>query len=215
MCKFMYKFIILLVVAYTSQFSFAASFDCAKASSPMEILVCSDENLSKMDENLAIVYEQALSLSDSKDIIVQWQREWIRTVSDYISVEMLTRAYEERIRLLDRVAPPSEETSRWTGRYVLFEDGYEYDNYTLLLIGLIDNRVYILGNGLWIDASGTCPHMGIIDTIGVVFGEKIFFLEQESDCTGLLALSKEGVVVEEESGCGGMNVSFIGEYRRK
>ena len=41
----------------------AASFDCAKASTKVEELVCADAALSAQDETLAAVYRQAASLT--------------------------------------------------------------------------------------------------------------------------------------------------------
>ena len=38
---------------------YSASFDCAKASSPFEKTICSNPNLSSLDEQLANVYKQS------------------------------------------------------------------------------------------------------------------------------------------------------------
>jgi hypothetical protein len=43
-------------------------------------------------------------------------------------------------------------------------------------------------------------------------GRAVFDLD---GCTATMALNENGVKVEEESGCGGMNVLFVGEYKRK
>lgn len=46
----------LVGVAALSNFSQAASFDCAKAAAPIEKLICSDEATSKLYADLAAVY---------------------------------------------------------------------------------------------------------------------------------------------------------------
>ncbi len=49
-----------LLLTFFAQLSCAASFDCAKASTQVERLICSDESLSKLDEQLSGSYKQAL-----------------------------------------------------------------------------------------------------------------------------------------------------------
>jgi uncharacterized protein len=52
-------FFLLIVL---SQLSFGASFDCLKAKSVSEILICEDPGLSQKDEELALFYKQAKAL---------------------------------------------------------------------------------------------------------------------------------------------------------
>jgi uncharacterized protein len=47
--------------------SCAASFDCAKASSATEKMICGDEAISKLDEQLASSYKLALESSSNKE----------------------------------------------------------------------------------------------------------------------------------------------------
>jgi uncharacterized protein len=63
----------------------AASFDCAKASSKMERLICSDTELSALDESLGKEYQSArarLSVSAAKTF-VNGQLTWLRFHSNY------------------------------------------------------------------------------------------------------------------------------------
>ena len=57
----------------------AASFDCAKASTPLERLICSTPELSRSDEVLAKAYATALGgLSEAAKAVVQSsQRDWL------------------------------------------------------------------------------------------------------------------------------------------
>ena len=47
-------------------FTFAAGFDCTKATSTVEKLICSDDKLSKADEQLSAVYSKALHMPQAQ-----------------------------------------------------------------------------------------------------------------------------------------------------
>lgn len=75
----------------------AASFDCGKASSPVEKMICADEDLSKWDEALARVYKQVLEKRGNDQEMVVSQRGWLRDVRNQCqSVECVTQVYKER-----------------------------------------------------------------------------------------------------------------------
>jgi uncharacterized protein YecT (DUF1311 family) len=59
----------------------AASFDCAKARSKVETLICKDPQLSRQDEDLAKAYGEALKAWDGKiaAYVRMSQRGWMRT----------------------------------------------------------------------------------------------------------------------------------------
>ena len=57
---------------------FAASFDCGKATSEVEKIICSDDELSKLDESLNKAYLQALEWKDIKNRIIKSQRQWLK-----------------------------------------------------------------------------------------------------------------------------------------
>lgn len=82
--------------------SAAASFDCAKASSRQEKLICGDQQLSAADEELARAYRKALDLSPDKEGLKKQQQSWIKTGRDACTdtVSMLA-AYKDRIAALE------------------------------------------------------------------------------------------------------------------
>jgi uncharacterized protein len=67
-----------LIVFYPTS-SQAASFDCKKATSAVETTICRNESLSKLDDEMANVYVQALVLTPDTDILKKEQRNWART----------------------------------------------------------------------------------------------------------------------------------------
>ena len=77
-----------LLVIYASSSVDAASFDCTKARSPMEQLICADTELSSLDESLAKNYSLAkekLSPNAAK-IFTAGQLSWLRFHSAYCFV---------------------------------------------------------------------------------------------------------------------------------
>src|SRR5688572_18119262 len=59
----------------------AASFDCATATQPVEKLICSDAELSKLDEEMARAYSDAIARLSSADApaLKSNQRAWLKT----------------------------------------------------------------------------------------------------------------------------------------
>ena len=56
----------LLLIVLAPSLASAASFDCAKARTKVEKLICKDPQLSRQDEDLAKTYGEALKLWDGK-----------------------------------------------------------------------------------------------------------------------------------------------------
>ncbi len=89
---------ILLFLHITAQ---AASFDCTKAKSEVEKLICSDDELSKLDECLNEAYLKALNRTDIKEQAIESQREWLKYGRDvFQNAACLKGAYETRIKEL-------------------------------------------------------------------------------------------------------------------
>lgn len=65
----------LLLIALPLQAG-AASFDCAKASHPVEKMVCASPTLSKLDEDLAQAFRQRLAVVLDKNALRGQQKDW-------------------------------------------------------------------------------------------------------------------------------------------
>lgn len=208
----------IILILISLQPALGASFNCNQARSQMEKLICSDEKLSKADEELNISYKQAINVSNAKTVITQWQREWLRSfeVTDCKNARCLMGAFTSRIETLKSVASAGENSATWNGKYVRFFNGKkDSDSSSLLLVGLSGNRVYISGTSLWLgpNAANGQVNTGEIEGVGLTSQGKLTF--DLDGCIGEVLLNKKGVVVENESGCGGLNVSFNGEYRKE
>jgi uncharacterized protein len=69
----------LLISLLCSGASFAQSFDCAKAESEAEKLICGSDELKRLDLELAKLYKEILSdPNKNKTRIRYWQRNWLK-----------------------------------------------------------------------------------------------------------------------------------------
>jgi len=83
----------------------AASFDCTRANTEREKLVCSDKQLSKSDEELMSIYTKALKETDDKEWLKKRQKKWLHDVDfrmqfNHCDIICLKEAYIERIAQL-------------------------------------------------------------------------------------------------------------------
>lgn len=83
----------------------AASFDCSKASTKTEKAICDDPILSKLDEDMAAVYNKALK-TNASDSIRKEQRKWLKDTLGLCrgDKECIQKAYENRIHQLSQSA---------------------------------------------------------------------------------------------------------------
>lgn len=111
----------LLILFLFSTSAFAASFDCSKASTPIEKTICGSKRLSALDDELAATYAAARKSGGEK--VRQSQRKWLAETraecEDYD--ECLEQVYLTRIatlRLQNRsLFAKQKPPSRILGRY--------------------------------------------------------------------------------------------------
>lgn len=76
----------------------AASFDCAKASSPTEKMICQNPNISKLDDRLSAAYKEAKKTNPS---IVEEQRAWLKKTRECKDEQCLESLYVTRVQELE------------------------------------------------------------------------------------------------------------------
>lgn len=210
--------LLISVVIIASPLTYAASFDCAKARSSTEKLICSDSKLSVMDEQLNTAFKDAISRSNAKPLLITWQRDWLKSyeLTQCKDVSCLSTEFGKRIELLNNVASSSNSAAKWNGSYDRHYKGKpDKDSASLHLIGMSGNKIYVMGNALWIgpNAANGQVHTGEMNGVGELkSGKAVFNLD---GCSATMAIKDGGLQVEDESGCGGLNVSFVGDYRRR
>lgn len=75
----------------------AASFDCTKASSKIEKMICGDEKLSKLDEELNLAYKNVLQDESQSEAVRQAQKKWIKERNGCSNSDCVILAYQKRI----------------------------------------------------------------------------------------------------------------------
>lgn len=78
----------------------AASFDCIKASTNNEKLICSNSALSKLDGDLSSAYKAALQNHPQSESIKQKQKQWIKERNACLDISCLQTQYKVRIAQL-------------------------------------------------------------------------------------------------------------------
>jgi uncharacterized protein len=79
----------------------AASFDCRKAATMVEITICADEQTGLLDERMGAVYRKAREKTSDPGTLVAEQRAWLRERNACTTKACLTRLYEQRISHLE------------------------------------------------------------------------------------------------------------------
>jgi len=90
--SYAFKFFTFIVPFVT--YSYAASFDCAKAGTKVEKLICSTPSLSKLDSDLADIYKDALRKEPATR---QEQVSWIKDRNKCADAACLETSYKERM----------------------------------------------------------------------------------------------------------------------
>ncbi|MFM0390783.1 lysozyme inhibitor LprI family protein [Paraburkholderia phytofirmans] len=93
-------FATLLVASSTAAFADGPAFNCAKASSQVEKMICADPTLSAADSVNADLYREVLQASDSQNQVKQQQRQWLRTRNACQTVDCIAKAYDTRYNQL-------------------------------------------------------------------------------------------------------------------
>lgn len=103
----------LLFVGFVRSAFAAPSFDCAKAASRVEKLICSSEALSQLDSDLAEAYRTALrdvTWSSANRRIRADQKNWLSRRNQCASAKCLRRLYHTRIGALYSELDDSEDS---------------------------------------------------------------------------------------------------------
>lgn len=88
---------LLLTIVLFSTTAHAASFNCDQASTKVEKLICSNTQISKLDEELSSAYKNALAKENNSQQLKNEQRAWIKKRNSCIDSECLIIEYKRRI----------------------------------------------------------------------------------------------------------------------
>jgi hypothetical protein len=117
----------LFSVSLASMPAAAASFDCSKARTEVEQIICSDKVLSRLDEQMTEAYNRASANAPDKGQLKKEQKKWLKRRNDecwyndpivghgVVDPACLKTAYEFRIWALNPHGDPSNPL--YAGRY--------------------------------------------------------------------------------------------------
>jgi len=92
----------------------AASFDCAKASSPTEKMICQNPKISKLDDRLSEVYKEVRKADAS---VVEEQKSWLKDARACKDEKCLENAYGIRVEELEnRLAKLEQSKNQGTSQ---------------------------------------------------------------------------------------------------
>jgi uncharacterized protein len=97
--------IIIALFGFLSTQANAASFDCKKAASKMEKTVCSNPELSKLDDAMAKAYHDALaSLSpEGQKETKEYQKQWFEEITPYCKARLKLKFVNDTVECLKDV----------------------------------------------------------------------------------------------------------------
>ncbi len=101
-----FTLMVALIAISTASTSSAASYDCAKASSRIENVICASTKVSMLDSKLADIYSMVIQQSSNVDAVRLAQRSWLKAVRNQCQDETcLINVYQMRIDALTASLP--------------------------------------------------------------------------------------------------------------
>ena len=101
--KLLLRVTVVMAAALPAQ---AASFNCTKATTPVEAAICANPELSALDETAARYYRNAQdTLPGAKACLLTDQRAWLQIRDHCVDDACLKEAYLNRVAELDKVQP--------------------------------------------------------------------------------------------------------------
>lgn len=187
----------------------AASFDCGKAATMVEHAICANARLSRLDEQLADAYRKSLS-GRQADSIRQAQRDWVRARDACTVDTCLEREYTQRLAALQ--APADTPARDVSGTYERTGTGDDSAELTIARTGA--GHLHVSGNAEWVGNAETGNvHTGEVDGTFALEGDRLHY--DAEGCRFTLTFTRDGLAVSDDNaGCGGMNVTFDGEYAK-
>jgi uncharacterized protein len=203
----MKRWLLVLAVVVPVNEARAASFDCARAESPVERLICSDPQVSKLDERLDKAYRaaEATGMWRRKALALD-QRGWLENVRGKCSdAPCLVRAYQARIEELGRLRDVTGTYKREGGllkvRHFPAEHRIAFELYASAAMntGELAGEAELRG--------GEASYPTDAERLRRA-GE-----HERDDCTVRLTFSRDSAVVAQIGACGmGLNVTATGAY---
>jgi uncharacterized protein len=194
----------------------AASFDCAQASTAVERTICAHPRLSRLDEELATAFTAMLGNVANPAALRERQREWLKERDACRDDACLERLYTRRVAGL-RSGTQSIEATRAAalGVYDRRVDGKpDLHAATLTIAAGSGDRIHVSGESTWVGSAETGHvNVGTVDGMAALEGNHARY--DADGCSFAVEFLPDALIVSGDNGaCGGMNVTFEGDYAR-
>ena len=143
-------FLILILLFSIGSFK-SAGFDCNKAYSSIEKMICSSERLSWLDEKLNYYYQNAIQNKQQSNEVKYKQRKWLKGTRNLCQdKKCLSSVYIERILELRRITEQKDEIALdMIFPELKFTDVFKDENTHLLLysatnLEINDRKLYAI-----------------------------------------------------------------------
>lgn len=208
--------LLLTVISWAAH---AASFDCRKANTRIENLICTDTELSTLDEQLSNAYREALTKGVNKASVKHWQKNWLFLTRDSCAdTSCLKAVYASHVIELREYSKIASTGTSISGNYERYYRGKpDKHSASIHVFELQKNRTRVMGTAIWIgNAARGNVNVGEISGVFPLDMNKLHYNKPEEDsCFLTIKFAKNALVVtDDNSRCGGLNVSFNGEYRK-
>ena len=208
---------IVCLIASFSTTAYAASFDCQKAKTLIEKEICADNALSKLDEKLAHIYQSTLKNSTNPTAFKKQQRQWLKSKRNKCqTADCLQLTYQARLDSLLSTKLQKQKINP-VGQY------QRKDESATINISVLDNgHLHVSGEAvLVINVEMGDVRLGTLDGAFPLNNQKLSIHYQDDTvkdgygCQLDIQFSATKLQVSNDNNqCGGMNVSFNGEYQR-
>lgn len=121
---------LLSLILFLSVSLFGASFDCVKAKTKVEKMICADEELSALDENLSKAFKEAVKSTNDKNRLKNEQFTWLKKRNECKDSSCLYEAYTVQLKYLkNKVQTPFSTTQKALTRPTLMSESLYADTY--------------------------------------------------------------------------------------
>ena len=178
----------------------AATFDCNKASTFAEKVVCSDSRLSTMDDELGRLYKGALASTPNNETLKSDQKAWLSLRDQCQDSDCITKAYADRISALKGSSAGTSDNVTGT---------YKMKNGEARVQQTADGRIKFSLNATY------RTNVGEVSGEAPLTGGAASYADRDNDCALSFKFASAKLVVSQDGTCGmGLNVSASGSYNR-
>jgi Uncharacterized protein conserved in bacteria, putative lipoprotein len=213
--KIKHCFIVIVLLIFSVN-SYGASFNCAKANTWPEKVICSNHQLSNLDDLLVSSYKKALSSTSHKESLKAAQKKWLESIRNACqNTACLKSDYSSRIAELNDFVAATPKRFSFSGKYERYYKGKpDKDSAIITVRELAEGQIYVEGVAEWVGNANT-GNVNLGELEGGLFpleGKNVIHYK-DGGCKATITFSQNALIVSNDNlYCDGLNVTFDGQY---